>query len=62
MHRLLDFNQSQWLKLYVELHIRESKVRLTLNKPAYVRIQSLDLSKVLMYSITITLKINILTT
>ena len=41
---------------------RKSKITLTLNKPAYVRVYILDLSKVLMYEIMITLKINMVTT
>ena len=43
--------------------ICKSTVTLTLNKPTYVGMCILDLSKVLMYnSIMITLKINIVTT
>ena len=41
---------------------RKSKITLTLNKPAYARVYILDLSKVLMYEIMITLKINMVTT
>ena len=42
--------------------ILKNKATLMLNKPAYIGMCLLQLSKVLMYSIMVTLKINMVTT
>ena len=58
IHRVLEFSQSQLLKLYVEFNKKKrinaekvtvSKVTLTIKKQAYVDMCMIDFSRVLMY-------------
>ena len=58
IHRVLEFSQSQLLKLYVEFNKKKrinaekvtvSKVTLTIKKQAYVDMCMIDFGRVLMY-------------
>ena len=52
MHRALEFNQSQWLKQYVDFNTQsyiKNKVTLNLKKPAHTGMCILELNNVIMY-------------
>ena len=48
VHRVIEFNQEAWLNKYIDMNT-ELKVKVKMNKPIYLGLSILEISKIIMY-------------